>query len=319
MRKLLAIGCVIFLASASSAQQVGQYTQFMFNYFHINPAVAGTVRCPDIRLGYRTQWVGFEGQPKTAYASVHAALGKQNDITKSKHGIGGFVESDITGPMARTGLYLAYAYHFQFNRKWMMSAGLFLGFQQFRYDVNEAVVNDFDDPALQNSSASFIFPDMTPGIYMYDKAWTFGLAVNQLLGNPISELGTTAIPEVDGVSRLRRHVTIMASRRLGREDSFSYTPAVLLKLVGASTPALDLNIMLEYKKIIGIGASYRSGDAIAGLFRLHFLKYFTLAYAFDFTTSKIKIASSNTHEITLGISVCTRGGEQGKIPCAAYR
>lgn len=319
MKRQLITGVLLLATLPLFAQQTPQYTHFMFNYFHINPAVAGTVKCPDIRLGYRTQWEGFEGQPRTAYASAHALLGAKNGISKSKHGIGGYVEADQTGPLAHTGLWLAYAYHFQFNRKWMMSAGLFLGFQQYRFDVAEVVVNDFDDPALQNSSASFLFPDMTPGLYFYDKSWTFGLTVNQLLGNPISELGTSGLIESSGTSRLRRHVTIMGSKRLGREDSFTYTPAFLLKFVGASVPALDINIMVEYKKIIGIGATYRSGDAIAGLFRLHFLKYFTLAYAYDFTTSKIRIASANTHEITLGISVCARGGEQGRIPCAAYR
>src|SRR5690606_42139042 len=60
---------------------------------------------------------------QTVYANVHAAIKGKSGINKSKHGIGGAVESDVTGPLSSTSLYLAYAYHFQFNRKWMMSAG----------------------------------------------------------------------------------------------------------------------------------------------------------------------------------------------------
>lgn len=319
MRPLIVICLVVVSISGLHAQQISQNTDFMFNYFHHNPAVAGTTLCPDIRLGYRTQWLGFEGQPQTVYANVHAAIKGKGGISKSKHGIGGAVESDVTGPLSSTSLYLAYAYHFQFNRKWMMSAGVFAGFQQYRYDVNQVNVDDFTDPTLFNSSSSFIIPDFAPGIYLYDKSWTFGVAVKQLLGNPISDLGSTSIPEIGGMSRLRRHVSVMASRRLGDEDSFSFTPAVLLKLVGGSTPAIDLNLFAEYKKVIGLGASYRNGDAIAAMMRIHFLKYFTLGYAFDFTTSRLRISSANTHEITLGISVCTTGSVQGRIPCAAYR
>lgn len=307
----MVIICALW-SSTAFAQQTSQNTHFVLNYFHLNPAVAGTTVCPDIRLGYRTQWVGFEGAPKTAYASIHAGIKGKNKMSKSKHGIGGFVESDATGALGRTSLHLAYAYHFQFNRKWMLSAGIYAGFQQYRFDINDVRVEDQLDPALiEGSVTSFIVPDFTPGLYFYDKSWTFGLAVNQLLGNPIKELGTE--------SRLRRHASIMASKQLGNEDSFTYTPAVLLKFVSGSSPALDLNFMVEYKKVVGLGLSYRNGDAIAGLFRLHFLKYFTVGYAFDFTTSQIRIASSNTHEITLGISVCTSGASQGKIPCAAYR
>lgn len=294
------------------AQQTTQNSHFVLNYFHLNPAVAGTAVCPDIRLGYRNQWVGFEGAPQTAYASIHAGIKGKNKMTKGKHGIGAFVESDTQGAFGRTSLHLAYAYHFKFNRKWMLSAGIFAGFQQYRFDINNVLVEDQLDPALINGSiSSFVFPDFTPGIYFYDKTWAFGLAVNQVLGNRIKDLGLS--------SSLRRHASIMASKQLGREDSFTYTPALLLKFVSGSSPALDLNLMVEYKKRIGLGVSYRNGDAIAGLFKLHFLKYFTLGYAFDFTTSQIKIASSNTHEFTLGISVCTRGASQGKVPCAAYR
>lgn len=319
MKYLLFIGVILFLSVAVSGQQISQNTDFVFNYFHHNAAVAGTTTCPDIRLGYRTQWVGFEGQPQTAYASIQAAIKGRNSITKSKHGVGGYIESDVTGPLSRTSLYLAYAYHFQFNRKWMISAGVFAGFQQYRFNVNDVVVDDYSDPAISSSSSSFVIPDIAPGIYFYDKTWTFGVAVKQLLGNPISDLGTTSVPETDGSSRLRRHVSVMASKQMGDEDSFTFTPAVLLKLVGGSTPAIDLNMFVRYKRIIGIGASYRNGDAIAGMLRFHFLKYFTLGYAYDFTTSRIRVSSSNSHEITLGISVCPTGSVQGKIPCAAYR
>ena len=37
------------------AQQTAQYTQNVFNMFAINPAVAGSKDCIDVRLGYRQQ------------------------------------------------------------------------------------------------------------------------------------------------------------------------------------------------------------------------------------------------------------------------
>jgi type IX secretion system PorP/SprF family membrane protein len=311
MKKLLLIFCLTVLLHDANAQQIGQSTHFVFNYFHINPAVAGTQKCTDMRLGYRTQWVGFENSPKTAYASIHGAIGGKNKINKSKHGLGAFVDADQTGPISRTALYVAYAYHFQFNRKWMMSFGAFVGFQQYRFNVNDVFAEDPTDPALQGSVSDMLAPDITPGLYFYDKAWTFGISMQHLLGNRVGDLGEE--------TRLRRHFALMASRRFGDSDGFSFTPALLLKTVSGSSAALDLNLIADYKNVIGLGVSYRNTDAVAALLRLHFLKYFTLAYAFDLTTSKIRIASANTHEITLGISICPRGTQQGKIPCAAYR
>ena len=73
MKKLLLlIGLVI--GSRATAQQISQYTQYVFNHFSINPAVAGSKDCLDVRLGYRRQWVGFENAPVTAWASLHGVI-----------------------------------------------------------------------------------------------------------------------------------------------------------------------------------------------------------------------------------------------------
>ena len=49
----------------SKAQQVPQYTHFIQNYYALNPALAGISSCLNIQTGYRSQWVGFDGAPKT--------------------------------------------------------------------------------------------------------------------------------------------------------------------------------------------------------------------------------------------------------------
>lgn len=311
MKRVIIIAFLVW-ASAANAQQTSQYTHFMFNYFHINPAVAGTQKCMDIRLGYREQWVGFESNPKTAFASVHTSIKGKNTVKKSKHGLGAMVESDATGPIARTSLYLAYAHHFQFNRKWMVSAGVFVGFMQFRYNIADAFVENFNDPVLLNGSRnSFVFPDITPGLYAYNDSWVMGVTLQHALGN--------RIPDVGEQTRLRRHLTLMASKTIGDTDKLSFVPAVLLKYTTASAPALDFNIMADYKQRIALGATYRTGDAFAALIRVNMFKIISVAYSYDLTTSKLRIASANTHEITIGISACPRGMQQGKVPCAAYR
>ena len=45
------------------AQQPSQYTQYIFNYFGINPAAGGSTKCLQLKAGYRRQWLGFESAP----------------------------------------------------------------------------------------------------------------------------------------------------------------------------------------------------------------------------------------------------------------
>ncbi|HRN37582.1 MAG TPA: type IX secretion system membrane protein PorP/SprF, partial [Flavobacteriales bacterium] len=93
--------------------------------------------------------------------------------------------------------------------------------------------------------------------------------------------------------------------RHGPSPSFSVVPSTLLKVAPSAPVAMDLNVMLEYRRKVGLGVSYRNQDAVAFMFKVPFLKYFTLGYSYDVTTSKLRVGGSNTHELILAIYPCT--------------
>ena len=64
MKKIVAI-LFLFFSLGIVAQQSEQYSQYTFNNFGYNPAFAGTIKCIDFRAGYRMQWVGFDGAPRS--------------------------------------------------------------------------------------------------------------------------------------------------------------------------------------------------------------------------------------------------------------
>ncbi|MBX7095178.1 MAG: type IX secretion system membrane protein PorP/SprF [Flavobacteriales bacterium] len=305
---------LLFLFSFSllnvNAQQTAQFSQYVFNQFAIHPAVAGSKPCLDMRLGYRTQWMGFDGRPITMWANGHGQIGgKKRKYLKTKHGIGGHVESDGTGPISRTKVYLAYAYHVPVGRKTNLAMGLYAGFQQFRFNAGKVTLANAGDNAVQGSSVQFIWPDVSPGLWLYSDEFFAGFTLWQALRNKIKNVGTD--------SRLTHHFVLTGGKRFKSEGGWSYTPSAALKFAPMSNPALDLTMMADYDNKIQLGMSYRNTDAIVGLFKVNFLKYFSLGYSFDFTTSKIRYSSSNTHEIILGISACPHRGK-GITDCPAW-
>lgn len=298
------VACCCLLPALSRAQQLSQYTQYVFNHFSVNPAVAGSKDCLDIKLGFRKQWVGFEGAPTTAWASVHGAIrAKDKPFQPNHHGIGVWVEADDTGPLGYTLFYLAYAYHIQMSSDYFMSLGTFAGLKQMKMDAGEVTLNQFNDPAIDGSKSVFVYPEITPGIWLYNKVGWCGLAMHQVLGNKIKDFAPDA-DDSDDPSRLTRHFLFSAGYRYKIGKKTTITPSTLMKFSPASPMALDLNLMLDWKRAVGIGASYRNTDAMALMMKVAFLKFFTLGYSYDITTSKIKVASSNTHEIILGINPC---------------
>lgn len=309
MRKLIVISMLLLVLGSLRAQQTPQYSMYLFNQFGFNPAVAGAKECVDIKLAFRKQWWGFEGAPQTAGASINARLPNKRSKNKyNYHGVGVMVESDEMGPTSRTMVYLAYAYHMQLSHKLQMSAGLFAGFQQFRFDASQVTLANYNDNAIQGSQSEFIWPDIIPGFWLYSDNFYAGFTLRQLLRNRISVFGDN--------SRFTHHYTLNAGRKF-EGTKFSFIPSAMLKIAPWSTPALDLNILVDYQNKISFGLSYRNTDAIIGMFKVNFLKHFSFGYSFDFTTSKIRYGSSNTHEVVLGIYSCPQN-EGSRYECPTF-
>lgn len=292
-----------------SAQQTPQYSQYMFNYFSMNPAMAGTKECLDLKLGYRSQWVGFSGAPKTTFATLSARLKfKKVSNPYVNHGVGVKVESDVIGLTSTTKLHLAYAYHFTLGRDLKASAGFFAGLEQFRFNVNSANVWQGPDPAIHAINSVIIWPDFTPGLFLYNKKMFYGLNVRQLLSNRIKKYGS-------GGNKLKTHYEFLGGAKIEASETVSYIPSAMIKFTALSVPSIDLNFLLDFDNRAQFGISYRNVDAIVGMFKVNFLKHFTLGYSFDFTTSRVKLGSSNTHEIIIGIYACDiRGGDNYSCP-----
>jgi type IX secretion system PorP/SprF family membrane protein len=297
MRARILLLLLPLLVARARGQQISQYTQYVFNQFSVNPAVAGSKDCLDVRLGFRKQWVGFPGAPTTGWASLHGSIRpKGKPFVKNRHGIGSFIESDETGALGYTHFYLAYAYHVQMAKDYFVSMGFFAGVKQQKLDLGEVDAIDASDPLLANDGSVIVYPEVWPGVWLYSKNGWAGLSINQALGNKVKDMGEN--------TRLTRHFLASGGRRIRINRTMALVPSTMLKFSPKSPVALDLNVSLEYRRKLGLGVSYRNQDAVAFMLKIPFLKYFTLGYSYDVTTSRLRLASSNTHEVILAIYPC---------------
>jgi type IX secretion system PorP/SprF family membrane protein len=312
MRLLHTILLCCVLMGTAHGQQLAQYSQYVFNQFSINPAVAGSKDCLDLRLGYRQQWVGYPGAPTTGWISLHGVMRpKGKPFKANKHGFGAFIEADDAGNIGYTSFLLAYAYHMQMSRDFYLSMGFFAGVRQMKLAVGDITLSQYDDPVATSQASVLVYPEITPGIWCYGKnAWA-GLSIHQLLANRWEDVG------VD--SRLSRHIMLSGGYRhkIGRKTAF--IPSGLMKFAAGAPLAMDINAMVEWNRTYGLGVGYRNGDAAVAMVKIGFLQYFQLGYSYDITTSKLRAASSNTHEVILAITPC-RKADMGKrmISCPAF-
>jgi type IX secretion system PorP/SprF family membrane protein len=290
----------------AKAQQMPHYTFFTHNYLNYNPAVVGTTKCLESRIGYRQQWVGFQDAPATGFINMHGKFGKGKF---NFHGIGISAMNDQSGPFGMTEAQLLYSYHLRLAKKYYWSNGIGFGFNQFSVDYGNM---DFEDQinelAITAPINSFTFPIFSYGSWLYRDDRFFGLSIRNVNAKKIKGLGD---------SKLNAHWTFALGRAIKLNKELVFKPAFLFNYVPKSRISLDSQFLLEFKEKISLGLGGRNGHGVSAMVKIAALKYVTIAYAFDLTANKIRYDGPTSHEITLGFRACKEVGRY-EVPCAAY-
>jgi type IX secretion system PorP/SprF family membrane protein len=332
MKKLL-LASVLFLSVLSQlhAQQRPQYTQYLFNNFALNPAIAGIASYTEVKTGYRRQWVGLEGAPVTYYTTFHTPIGKKDQVpvpkfqrrasklpfsfsgrdfakrktartmknqkVRAHHGIGAIVQGDRTGPLSSTGLYAVYAYHIPLSRMVRLSMGTSAGMLQYKYTERRASNANAIDPVLASGNVAEMMPDINLGTWLYSDNFFVGVAAAQLLN---SQGKFVYSDRYQGSGVLQKHYFITGGYKYGN-DTWTFLPSVMLKKGRPSPMSVDVNMKAEYGSRISAGLSYRHEDGVAAMVGFRIAPMWEAAYSYDATTSGLNKVSAGTHELMLGL------------------
>jgi len=291
MKSVLVILLMVMSVTTMFAQQLPHFSQYYLNDFLINPAVAGTKNYFEGISTHRSQWAGITDAPRTYTLSV-------NGPTKNlKMGLGGYLFTDIVGPTRRTGFNLSYAYHLKLNDKLKLSLGLSAGLLQFKIDASKITLRDPDDAILTDGVQSDLVPDAGFGMYLYHKKYYVGFSAPQLLNSKVKFFDEGENP----VGTLPPHFFLTGGYNFQLNDDFVLAPSVFVKYVTPAPVQFEGTLRLIYQEKLWLSGTYRDKDAIT--FSLGYIinNSFTLAYAYDLTTTNLKNYNSGTHELMVGI------------------
>ena len=304
MKKIFLFLLAAVIAENLVAQQNPHYSQYMFNGLAINPAYAGSKDYLSACALYRQQWSDFVGAPKTATFSIHAP------ISAGKMGLGLNVISDKIGPVTQMDFKACYAFHIE-TGSGVFALGIQGGGSQYTAKLSGLNTFDHGDNVQANGDKSEFHPIAGAGLYYYnaDKFYA-GLSVPQLLkDDPKSASDVKTAPSET------MHYFFTTGIVLGSSDNFKLKPSVMLKYVKGAPLNYDINANAFFGKVVGIGVSYRSEDAIIGLLSLQLTPQLRFGYSYDMTQSDIKDYSSGSHEVMLGYDF---GHEVPKVRVPRY-
>ncbi|PCH98241.1 MAG: hypothetical protein COB85_01905 [Bacteroidetes bacterium] len=308
MKNRILLICVFVSGFAAlQAQQLPQYSQYLINDYVLNPAIGGSHDYFEAKSNNRFQWTGITDAPRTFILSMHGPLKYEN------MGIGGYIFTDVTGPTSRFGVYMSYAYHIKLTEKMKLSLGLFGGMLQYNVDGSKISMVDKGDPLSNQGVQSVYLPDAGFGLYWYTDKFYVGASVPQLLQNKLKLSDTTDI-----LGTLKSHFYVTAGYKFQAGDKFQIEPSVLMKYVDPTPVQFDISARVIYDKMIWLGVSYRTMDAISFLLGYSYKELLMFGYSYDYTTTELQNYSSGTHEIMIGFRFISKKKEDKPVSDAMY-
>lgn len=295
--------CLVVSVMNVTGQQLPQLTQYQFNDYVFNPAVAGSRPLFELRSGHRYQWVGIQDAPRTFTFSGTTPVGE-------KMGVGGYLFTDIVGPTRRTGVQFSYAYHLRLTEDIKLSLSLSAGLLQFLIDGSKIQFHDPGDPIMDDQLRGDLLPDAKFGFYLYGERFWFGAAAPQLLHNKIYFLDETN----ETLSRMEDHYYAMGGYRFPVGEDWRVEPSFLVKYTSPVPAKIDLTATVRYKDTFWLGAGYRTNDAYCAMVGYWLKKTFQFGYSYDIITSNLRNYSTGTHEVMLAITLGKQATAEGPQP-----
>jgi type IX secretion system PorP/SprF family membrane protein len=298
MRKIALVFVIAFASlSMDLMAQDPQFSQFYANQLYLNPALAGSARCPRVSLNYRNQWPGI---PST-YITYAAGYDQYVDAISGGIGIQAYHDRSGSGIIANNSISGMYAYQLAIDRNISLKAGFQTTYYQKSVDWSKLTWGDMIDERY-----GFIYPtgeipidkpvnklDFSAGALLFTQTFYLGFATHHLTQPDESFFKNTE-------SRLPRKYTAHGGALIPLDkdnpEDGSISPNIIYQRQG-EFQQLNLGLYVNKGPITG-GIWYRSKDALIFLVGLY-TEAFRFGYSYDVTVSSLGTQTLGSHEISV--------------------
>ncbi len=293
MRKGLYYTLTLLFFSLSAYSQDPMFSQFYANRLYLNPAFAGTAKCPRLTLNYRNQWPGIDN----SFVTYTASYDQQVDAVNG--GLGVLLLNDQAGEgvLSTTSAHFLYSYQFSVNRKFSIRSGFQASIVQKSIDVSNLRFGDMIDARRgfvyqsqeQIKNDQVFYPDFSFGLLGFSEKYYFGFAVHHLTAPDEGFIDLSVLPR-----RFTGHFGAVFPFGL-RNDDMSWSPNVIYQQQEQFT---ELNLgMYVTKGPIVFGLWHRLGDSFIALLGIE-KDNFKIGYSYDLTTSILSDRTAGSHEVS---------------------
>jgi type IX secretion system PorP/SprF family membrane protein len=193
----------------------------------------------------------------------------------------------------------------------MLSFGLQGGFNNLKSDFTKLNPKDLTDPfaSIVERNLSWNFG---AGVFYRNKKFYAGFSVPYIMNNKVMGL-----EDLSSIAKQARYYYLTMGYTHTVSKNLKIIPSTLIRVQETAPLSFDANLVVVIHDMVGLGGSYRLGDSIVGMFELQLNENFHVGYAYDFTTSDIRLYSNGTHEIMINYRIKIPKLHHG-VECPSY-
>lgn len=286
-----------------NAQQLPQFSQYIFNSLHINPAYAGHKVDPFVQATYRSQYMDFPGAPRTF--SLMADMGTLDE----RMGFGMSLLSDQIGPTKIQSAMLTYAYRVKIGMDSFLGLGISAGTSEYILDGSELHPDDQTDTTIPEGRLNMFTPNLNTGLFFHSPNFFTGISAFNMIGQRRLENEDIAL------AMHNYHFFLQVGGLLPLSNDVEFKPSILIREDLKSPTNFDINAMFLFYSQFSAGISYRSGftkqhyhldvskinrTALALIMDILVTNNLRVGYAYDFNLNKQNNYRNNSHEFSIG-------------------
>jgi type IX secretion system PorP/SprF family membrane protein len=295
----------VFQVQEAKAQDP-EFTQFYANPLYLNPAFAGTNRCPRVAMNYRNQWPSLSG------TFVTTSVSYDQHVETLQGGLGLMVMNDRAAQNTLNTFNVSgiYSYQQPISKKFSLKAGLQATYFQKSLDWSRLTFGDMIDPRKGFIYETADVPregringvDFSAGVLGFSDKFYGGFAVHHL-NEPNESL-------ITGVSRLPMKFTVHAGavipiQKKRKDAQANISPNVLYRRQGEFQ---QLNLGMYVNKGPLVAGVWFRGLLFGERYRDSFITtigvqtdVIRIGYSYDVTISELTPSTGGSHEISMQI------------------
>jgi type IX secretion system PorP/SprF family membrane protein len=299
MKKSIFILTGLLAGMTLYSQQIPLSETYFLDKYSLSPSYAGNFNSKYLFTGYRSDWTGIDGGPKTIRLTY-------NDILMSNAGFGGKLIYDKAGIFRQFYLMGSYSYRLEVADKHYVLFGLSAGL--YRNTIN---MSDFYndpkytlDPSLinQDVKSKVKFMSDFSAVYLYK-----GLETGIMFSN--INFGDASYSDVNARYKPMANFQCHASYTYGISENWDLAPLIILRGGKYIRSQFEIASLVTYREKIWGSLAFRDPGVWGAGIGTDIDRGIKIAYNFNFA-SNVGLGIFNNHEFAVGINIFEYTGKR---------